>query len=66
MSLTIILRSGSDVLRRIEDAIRELDRIDAGLGASVPGHSIRDAAHGLRVLRDEITDVDADAIEVKS
>ena len=52
--VTTFYRAPHDVMRRIADAIRELDRCDAGLGGSVPGHSIRDAAHGLRVLRDEL------------
>lgn len=51
---TIMLRAAHDVYRRVCDAIRELDRLDAGQGPSKPGHSIRDAAHGLRVLRDEL------------
>ena len=51
---TLFFRSPGDVYRRIENAIRELDRLDAGQGASVPGHSIRDCAHNLRVLRDEL------------
>lgn len=51
---TFFFRGWRDTLRRIERAIIELDRLDAGLGASVPGHSIRDAAHDLRVLRDEL------------
>ena len=56
MSETTLFRAPHDVLRRIENAIRELDRLDAGLGASRPGHSIRDCAHDLRVLRDELRD----------
>lgn len=54
MSETVLFRAPHDVHRRIVLAIKELDRIDAGLGASVPGHSIRDAAHNLRSLRDEL------------
>mgnify|MGYP000865939107 CR=1 FL=1 len=53
---TVLLRSPGDVMRRIQNAITELDRLDAGLGPSRPGHSIRDAAHDLRTLRDELRD----------
>lgn len=60
---TYIPRAACDALRRVRDAIRELDRADAGLGGSVPGHSFRDAAHGLRVLADEIRDYNE--VEVK-
>jgi hypothetical protein len=59
---TLIIRSEADVRRRIENAIRELDRLDAGQGPSVPGHSIRDAAHGLRVLREEMAGYEIDEI----
>lgn len=51
---TVFLRAPHDVFRRIANAIKELDRLDAGLGPSVPGHSIRDCAHDLRILRDEL------------
>ncbi len=50
-------RSPGDLLRRVNDAIRELDRMDAGLGPSRPGHSLRDAAHGLRPVRDELREI---------
>ena len=51
---TLFPRAPHDVHRRIADAVRELDRMDAGQGPSVPGHSLRDAAHGLRVLVEEL------------
>lgn len=54
MAETILFRAPHDIHRRIALAIKELDRLDAGQGASVPGHSIRDAAHNLRILKDEL------------
>lgn len=54
---TVFMRDPADVYRRIDTAITELDRLDAGQGPTLPGHSIRDRAHDLRALRDELREL---------
>lgn len=54
---TVLFRAPHDVIRRVSNAVAELHRLDAGLGASRPGHSIRDCAQALEILQRELTEL---------